>query len=630
MSAVPSPDLLDPAPPLVRRQGMRRSTVEASRLATASFVLLAGCIHVAAQCWALLANPAPLRYFHTFVAGDQLGYLAISADVAQGRLDRFEPYTETGVNSYPRGYYTAIGLVARLLHVAPVTAWNLVAIVLQVVMVAVVALLVVQLTRRPWTALAVPVVFLAGPFAWIFQPGQWRIIFDSHSTLWGPYGVNAPLNAETAGLAFGATALGLLGLAWLVPRSPRARLVLTIVAALIIGGSANGQTYSFLSIVYVVAALVGTATLVAGRRWLLLGLSGVLIGVVYLVGPVVAGAAGQLPTLVFGLLPFVPGVLVLAVQAGRWVWMIVALVAAAALPQLWTTISDVRAADPFLLYRVVSNKDLGVDFWQAVLSGGAVLIPLLCLLGLGLVRRQPVLIAIGGAVPVVWLYLMTNDVWGANAEPYRFWIELLHLGGVTLLIGIALVFAPASNLSTPAAPRRAPTTTISRRQGVAVAGIWLALVALSLPDYVRWATDPLVQQVWNTGTSRMRALDVTSTRATGGGLVLTDICINPQSVKTLSAVPVAYYRMGMAWPKDRAAVDAALRARKTQLTTPVAARAGVRWILTDSSCSTAWLAPVRSHLVKTQSAVWNPEPGYEGGAGVGHGVHRITLWRLSS
>lgn len=628
MSAVPSPALLDPSPPLVERQASRRARDETPRLATAFFVLVAGCVHVAAQCWALVANSAPLTYFHTFVAGDQLGYLAIAADVAKGRLERFEPYTETGVNSYPRGYYTVIGLVSRVLHLAPVTAWNLVAIVVQLVMVVVVGLLVVRLTRRPWAALAVPVVFLAGPFAWIFQPGQWRIVFASHSTLWGPYGVNAPLNAETAGLALGATALGLLGLAWLVPRSPRARTLITIGAALIIGGTANGQTYSFLSIVYVVAALVGTATLVAGRRWLLLGLSGALVGVVYLVGPAVADATGQLPTLVFGLLPFVPGVLALALRAGRWVWAVMALVAAAAAPQLWTTISDVRAGDPFLTYRVGSNKELGVEFWQAVLSGGAVLVPLLCLLVIGLVRRQPVLVAIGAAVPVVWLYLMTNDVWGANAEPYRFWIELFHLGGVTLLIGIALVFAPSPGLAAPGAALNPPTTTISRRQGFAVAGVWLALVALSLPDYVRWASDPIAQQVWDTGTSRMRAIDATSSPIGGAGLVLTDICINPQSVKALSAVPVAYYRLGMAWPANRSAVDAALRARKARLTAPVAARAGVTWVLTDSSCSTAWLAPVRRDLVKIRSAVWTPEPGYEGGAGVDHGVHRITLWRL--
>ncbi|MFP5417125.1 MAG: hypothetical protein ACLGHZ_09710, partial [Actinomycetes bacterium] len=200
-----------------------------------------------------------------------------------------------------------------------------------------------------------------------------------------------------------------------------------------------------------------------------------------------------------------------------------------------------------------------------------------------------------------------------------------QLGGVALIIGLALALAPASHLS----PSYAPATTNLTRPALVAACGWLAVVGLSLPDFVRWAGVPDVQDVWDTRTSRMQVLASTAAGATDGRLLLTDACIDPQPVKVVSAVPVAYYRLGMAWPQDKDAVDAALDARDSRLTDAVAARANIGWILTDSGCGpTTWLSSLSPRPVRAATAAYEPTDGFEGSVRGAPGEQSITLWHI--
>lgn len=595
-------------------------------------MLAAVLLHAVVQWNALLfVGDAPFSHLRTYASPDQLGYMAISADVAHGNWARVEPYTETGLNTYPRLYYTLIGALAGLLHISPVLAWNLTGALLQSVMVGGLAALLVRLSGRRWAALGAPLAFLVGVGGWLVQ-GSWRITLEAHAVLWGPYGVLTILNAEAAGLSIGIGALILLAFAWLTPRTPRTRFLLTVAAAALVGVTANGQTYSFLMLVYLVGAIVSLHALISGRRWVLLGLTGALLAAMYALGPLAAGRLGQLPTLVLGLTPFLPGIAVIAVRHLRPTLATAGACAALAAPQILTTVRDLGSGDPFLTYRVASNKNLGVVFPETLVAMAPVAIPLLLLLVVTW-RRDPKLAAASLAGLVVWPYGAANDVWGANAEPYRFWIDLLVVASVIVMIVLAaLAGAPDGRPGTPdggPAPRRpAPLR--------AVTAATLALYALTLPDYALWVTNPSMRATWNPHTPRAQAVAATASRADDGtsALLLPDRCLNSQTVKVTSGAPLAYYRLGMAWPADRAAVDRVMGQTRTKLTLAAAGEAGVRYVLADSACDQGWLADVRDHLDEVTSADYTPRPDLIEGAAPGASTapadapQRITLYRL--
>ena len=64
-----------------------------------------------------------LHQFKAYFANDQQSYLTIAVDFANGDFRSVEPYTQTGSIYYPRAYYQAIGLLARLTHSDPVVWW---------------------------------------------------------------------------------------------------------------------------------------------------------------------------------------------------------------------------------------------------------------------------------------------------------------------------------------------------------------------------------------------------------------------------------------------------------------------------------------------------------------------------
>lgn len=525
----------------------------------------------------LVASPGPLQSLRTAFWNDQLGYLSIVANAAQGEVGAVEPMTSTGVNHYPRTYYMAVGLVARALSLEPVTAWNLVSVLFQVAAVAALAVALGVLSRRWWLGALAPVPFLIGTLSVLDGEGGWSRALGSHAVLWGPYGVLFSNNAETSALCLIIVVLCALALVWLRPAGARTRLVVSIVTAALVGGLSGFQTYSFLTGVYLLAGVLAAVFLSRSRWWWTAG--SLAAGVVVLVaGPLVAERAGQLATLVFGLLPIIPGLLRGAVLTrGRLVLYGAVAVAASAPPIVWT-VSGIVGGDPFLAYRVGSNVDLGVVNPVTLVASAPLVLVLILLLWMALRRRDRIVAAALAGTAVVAPYLAMNDLWGANAEPYRFWINCYLLGAV--VAGLAL----ARLLATPA-PQASGAGRVVRTVAAVVVS---AVVALSLGDAVAFARDPAMNATWDPEAPRERAVaEAAEASGDSDGLLLTGPCVSAPTTKVGTAVPIAHYYLGMAWPADVDAVTTVMAGRDAGAVTAASlVAADVTTIAVDTACGT--------------------------------------------
>lgn len=436
-----------------------------------------------------VAPPGPLQALRTAFWHDQLGYLSIVADVASGDFRNTEPVTQTGVNHYPRSYYSLVGAVANALHLEPVFAWNAVSVAFQLVALGALAFAMARVSGRPWMSFLAPLPFFAGVMAFV-RDGGWFRSLDSHAVLWGPYGVMFSNNGETAGLSVVTASLSILAVVWLRPTRRAVRITLTIVSAASLGLLSGFQTYSFLSGAYVVAYLLAARFLLhERRRWWIVATVVALLAVV-LLGPAVSARAGQLPTLVFGLFPAVPGLVRGLIRSRGALALYVAVYAAAALPQIAWTMSGVLAGDPFLTYRVASNVDLGVLKVGTLVASMAVALPLLVIAITGWLRRRRDAAAFATAMLVTWPVLALNDLWGANAEPYRFWIDMFLIGGVVAALSAARLYA-REGIDHPDAPPSTSSRPAAGRYVQAVAWSLVAVVYLvSLGDYVAFRRDP--------------------------------------------------------------------------------------------------------------------------------------------
>jgi hypothetical protein len=603
----------------------RRSVLLAAGAVAAAVVL-----HLLAQAGMLFSRSDwTLSSFRQYFAADQLAYMSMVTNASQWQLTPFEPFTETGANYYPHLYYTVLGLLAGAFHLHPATAWQAGGLTAQVILVAVLAAVLIRIGRRWWLGLLAPAPFLLGTFS-VLRDGNWFTSLESHAVLWGPFGVLFTLNGESASLSLGATALLLLIAVWIRGTSPRLRLVTTVVAAAIIGVLANVQTYSFLGAVYLaVFAAAAWALAQARARWLAAA-SAVLIGVVYLLGPVVAARTGQLPTLVFGLLPALPGVVLLVLRSKGKALLPFAAAVVTASPQVIATAVGLIDKDPFLVYRVASNKNLGVDWFPGLTGGIALLVPLLLILAAGLHRRRPLWISYPVAAMAVWTLLGTNDLWGANAEPYRLWIDAYLLIAVTTIV---LVVAVASDyLGSVDAPREAGWTGAhgeaepTRRRARILAAGAIALVAVtagvSALDWATFFRADAYHALWSfTGPAdKARAALADDSGATSTALLATDPCIDPRILKIDSGVPIAYYHLGMAWPDRRDALETFMEGQAAgTLDFSAAADAKVAFLLTDDSCPGTWASRYADELT------YVAQKDYVDGARI---PRTVTLWAL--
>jgi hypothetical protein len=586
------------------------------------------------QAAQLKAGRNPLLFLRTEFWHDQLGYLAISADVANGHFDLTEPVTMTGVNHYPRLYYSLVGLVARTLGLPTVTTWNLVSFALQFAAAFTVGMVAAHLSRRWWVGLLAPVPFLTGVFAYLSGAGAWYTVLQAHAVLWGPFGVLFSNNAETAGVCVGIIVLGCLVWAWNAPIPRAARNTITIVGAAAVGALSSFQTYSFLTMTYLLAFGAATAGVyLARRRAVALGVSLALVAVVVLVGPVLAERVGQLPTLIFGVLPALPGLFLAIVRSrGIVAYAGVAAVAAAS-PQVLYTLTGMLQGDPFLTYRVASNNQLGIVSWQALTGASVVLVALIAAFVMGLKVKDALSVVLSGAGLTALPLLAVNDVWGANAEPYRFWIEGILLGGVLSMFALArlcgLILIPSAQRTSAGEARPTPASVRKVRAGIliVVGLLWTA----SLPDWVNSLRDGSMQAVWNPSTPRETAISELARAATAdpaSGLLTTELCIDNRTAKVTSGSPISNYHLGMAWPAEREAIDGIRDARDAgELDFAAMSKSGTRWVLTDSNCASAWERTYSAELTSVASQDYVLTEGEVISAG-SQGSGTITLWEI--
>ena len=587
-------------------------------------VLAALTLHLCAQAGMYFATPGwSLARFRQYYEHDQLGYLAIVKNFSDGAFASVEPDTETGSNYYPRAYYEVIGWLARGSHLDPVVAWNAFGLLTQLLLVGALAAILIALSGHWWLGLLAPLPSMVGTFAVAFGPG-WYTTLASHAVIWGPFGVLHALNGETISLSIACLCLFALGWLWLRPHRRGLRVTGTVATCAIIGALANVQTYSFIATVYVLAFVLATWTILSGRHRVLAVVSIALLPVVFLAGPSVTKDGGQLSTLVFGMLPAVPGLVAAVVRTRGMVALYGAALALGAAPQVVATVVGLAAEDPFLVYRVASNSDLGVPVTVGLISGIVLTVPLTGVLLAGILRRQAIWAAYAIGAMIAWSLLATNDQWGANAEPYRIWMDAFFLVAVTLLPLGALVVRElwrSEPIAEVAATQGRPRLRVSARRWIVVLAcvLCLGLATASLGDWWRFYRSDEASALMVTDSSRDAALTGLALRSAArhpDALIAVDPCIDPRVLKITSGVRVAYFHLGMAWPAQYRAISRVIAARRAgTLNVGAARQSHATEVLTDSSCAHVWGKRYAADL-KRQDSV-----SYAGG--------EITLWTLT-
>lgn len=567
----PARESVDPLPPV--RWGLAWVAVAAAVLS-----------HLWLQAGALIAahgiGRAQVRRFYP---DDQYAYLSIAKNAGNGILGSVEPFTLTGANHYPRLYYDILGMIAGAAGVDPTTAWNLVGLAAQAVLVGGIGIAAVLLTRRWWAGALAWVPFVLGTLAWWNSGDEWKTDLESHAVLWGPYGTMFTLNGETIALC--VAGLGSLTLILLAAGRVRTRRPWLVAAAVCValGLLASVQTYTFLAVTFLVvygAAAVGLGML-AGRwrhaPWLV-AVTAVMVAGVVIAGPSVAARVSPLATLAFALTPAAPGLLAL-LPLTRWRVLVpaVALVLGAT-PQTLGTALGVLQGDPFLLYRQGSSADLGVPAREGLLAGAVIALLALLAAALGTRARSLLMALLPATGAGVWLLLATNDAWGANQEPYRFFNNVaVQLAVVT----VPLLLWGLVELRT----RRA---RVDRWIALTAATCAVFLLYLALPDFLLFRATTALNGYQNLRVPQ-KAAAAEAAAQSGGSLVLPDPCIDPLALKVNWGGPVAYYSLGLAWPDDEDRFRAMLESRKyTDLDLESALAVGVDTVLVDTACGVDW------------------------------------------
>lgn len=578
-------------------------------LATIASTIGAIVLYLAANLSMLLSKSDwSWKSFRSFGSGDQLSYLAYVSNVSKGVIGQVEPFNETGTSSYPRAYYVALGHIAGLFNISPGLAWSVCGVLVQVVLVIVLALVCVRISGHSWTALLAAVPFVVGVMSKATGHGYFRQM-DSHAVLWGPFAVLFPLNGEAFGLSVAAACFLLLSLVVLRTSTHRRRVVSAIIAAVLIGALANVQTYSFLSAVYLAVYVLAAYSLITYRRRWPIVVSLVLVPVLFVLGPVFPFRGSQLVTLGLGLLPALPGILLLIRRTRGFIVLLFAAAGIAASPSVIGVLLGLYRHDPFLVYRVASSKNLGVFWGDGLLGSTVVAIPLILLFIAGIQRRRPVWMAYAVGVTAAWALLSSNDLWGANQEPYRLWIDcfmLIAFSVVPFLLDLAKEYLGRGEEH---APVREPlgvefggsqhSAPVSRTARI-IAGSSIVLIAASVGiSAFDWAAfyksmndAPLIPLQGDRQSSL-----VSATRAAGSGLIVPDTCIDPLTLKTITAKRIAFMNVGMAWPADyEGVINVNVSRAAGKLDLPWAAEAKVKWVLTDSSCVNDWAKTYADNL----------------------------------
>ncbi|MDJ0335314.1 hypothetical protein QMG83_08775 [Salinibacterium sp. G-O1] len=585
---------------------------------TSALIIAAGlastiALTIVTQVSMLMSQPGwKLSNFRGYFAGDQLSYFAIVINGSQGRFAAVEPFTETGTINYPHLYYSLLGAVSYVTGVTPAATWSVVGICFIVLLTVSVSIAAVLMTRNRWFAFVGPIPLVIGTLS-TFISGTWMTLLDSHAVLWGPFAVLFTLNGEAASLSVAGVAL--LAVLVLAVRAPSTRvwLIVGIAAAAVVGLLGNVQTYAFLTSVYVLCYTVAAFGLSRRPRRSLIALSGGLVVALFFVGPLVAPALGQLATLTLGLVPAIPGLILVLVRTRGLLAIPAVALALAASPQIIGTYLATKAGDPFLAYRVASSKNLGVPLHLGLLCAMVLLVLLAYIAVVGFRRRDVFLRSYPIAIVTVWFVVAGNDSWGANQEPYRFWIDMFVFTAVTSV--------PLFGYAAYLVLRNRPEIT---RKGWAVRIVAtvlpVALIGVSLVDwssFYRYGETEVIGLSFQSERQRAASEAV----AAADAMVLTDPCLDPLHFKANTGAAIVYYNGGMAWPADKPAILGLLRLRNEGVlpSQAVLQNADVNWVITDDSCAVDWAEDGSGYLERVSSGSY-AEAG---------GTVTLTLWRVN-
>ena len=546
----------------------------------ATHVKALGAVGFSVLVTALLLRP-PLGFdfwrdeFRGFGSFDQLAYATIGSVAANGNWGFVEPFTETGRSYYPSMWYRLLGFVANTFDLPIFVVWSVMGLGVILLAVLVVALLAYVVSGRWWLPALVGLMLWIGPLSMVAF-NSWFISADSHATLWAPYAMLFPLNAEAVGISLAAIAFALM--VWAVAQGARGlkRSVVVLTAgAGLIGLLANVQTYAFLLAAAVLAWWMACWGLLRSRSRVTIGMTIGLLLITLVAGLVFKDALGALPLYGLMLVATAPGAWSVARDHLRVAWMPVLAFAVLASPQiLWTGWGTV-SGDEFLAYRTEASGALGVPVWAWFL--GTVPIGLIWL-ALLLASRRGTPIAVRAlllALGVAHVILTYNNIWGFVQEPYRFWINSVALTAMLLPLLAAWTLRGVGGDS-----RWMPAA----RTSVAI-GAALALVSFwsigAFRDYVQYSG------VLSLETPRYQA--VTEVGAQADGLLMPQTCLNPSLVKIGTGTPVAYFSKGIAWPDNREAIEEVLAITAANVfEIGIARNAGVEYVMTDSGCENPW------------------------------------------
>jgi hypothetical protein len=528
----------------------------------------------ALSLWALLgpvSNADWTKGFRAYFSNDQLSYAAIAVNSSQSIGSSAEPLTGTGVSFYPSGWYHFLGLVNNVTGVPVNLLWQVLGLAAIGIAIAILGLIAHTLSRRWWAPILPGLALFTGTLS-IFIHDYWYTSLSAHAVIWGPFGTLFTLNSGAIALMGGTVALALILWHLLAPSRSNTRI---FIAAALIGLLANLHTYAFFTTASFAAAFITLTALITAKSRRRTVLVIAATGLVLVFGNPIAALIGPLP--LFALL-----LLVAAIAAYPFIksnlyttFSLIALAGIAASPQVIRTLLGIASQDEFLAYRQGSSLDLGVPLIAAAVAAVPLILFAIYILFVSRVmpgRSQEVIYSFFAATAIGAVIMSTNDLWGFNQEPYRFWLQYSIITG--FLISILLAYALSFQ---------------QKRTGLAVLVVAVLLWLISLADFAGFFSYAREQGVLPTQDSRALAIQELTKEIPSGSreLILSSRCTDPQLLKLITSRPVAFFNYGLAWPDNREEVRD-LNERLTGNTLIGLQAAQVGYVITDSNCDSDW------------------------------------------
>ena len=555
----------------------------------------------ALSLWALLgpvSNADWTKGFRAYFSNDQLSYAAIAVNSSQSIGSSAEPLTGTGVSFYPSGWYHFLGLVNNVTGVPVNLLWQVLGLAAIGIAIAILGLIAHTLSRRWWAPILPGLALFTGTLS-TFIHDYWYTSLSAHAVIWGPFGTLFTLNSGAIALMGGTVALALILWHLLAPSRSNTRI---FIAAALIGLLANLHTYAFFTTASFAAAFITLTALITAKSRRRTVLVIAATGLVLVFGNPIAALIGPLP--LFALL-----LLVAAIAAYPFIksnlyttFSLIALAGIAASPQVIRTLLGIASQDEFLAYRQGSSLDLGVPLIAAAVAAVPLILFVIYILFVSRVmpgRSQEVIYSFFAATAIGAVIMSTNDLWGFNQEPYRFWLQYSIITG--FLISILLAYALSFQ---------------QKRTGLAVLVVAVLLWLISLADFAGFFSYAREQGVLPTQDSRALAIQELTKEIPSGSreLILSSRCTDPQLLKLITSRPVAFFNYGLAWPDNREEVRD-LNERLTGNTLIGLQAAQVGYVITDSNCDSDWA------YTEAGINIISITP-YDSGA--------LTLWRVTA